>query len=191
MPSLTSCVYSLLGLSAFPLISTSSTIELPSFADENLVERTPQGSKSALLRVEQSENHWFTNVTIQGQVFSLMIDTGSTVLSAVNPNLSIRRTGKANVICRWVPGSNFSGPNNQTTYALKGGAAADMLSNITFSESYLGAQASGKVIRNTVSFSGSGAVVEKFDFGVATNISTAWPFGGVLGMGFSRRNCEC
>ena len=74
---------------------------------------------------------------------------------------------------------------------MKGGAAANVVSNITFSESYLGAQASGKVIRNTVSLSGSGAVVEKFNFGVATNISTAWPFGGVLGMGFSRRNCEC
>ena len=89
MPSLTSYVSSLLWLSAFQLISTSFTIEHPSSADGNLVERTLQGGKSVLLRVEQSESHWFTNVTIQGQIFSLMIDTGSMVLSAVNPNLSI------------------------------------------------------------------------------------------------------
>ena len=190
-PFLTSCIHSLLWLSAFQLISTSSTIEYPSSADKSLVERTRQGGKSAVLRVEQSESHWFTNVTIQGQIFSLMIDTGSTVLSAVNPSLSIRRTGKANMICRWVPGSNFSGPNNQTTYALNGGAAANIVSNITFCEYYLGAQASGKVIRNAVSLSRSGAVVEDFDFGVATTISAAWPFGGILGMGFPRRNCKC
>ena len=99
----------------------------------------------------------------------------------------------ANAVHRWVPGSNSSGPYHRPTYDLKKSPVASIVPNVTFMEIYPGTHASGMVVRDTVAFPGTSAVVKKFTFGVASNLSAALlvePFDGFLGMGFAQRRRE-
>lgn len=44
------------------------------------LKRGEKHTKTALIEVQEADNHWFTNLSIGGQVFSILIDTGSSAL---------------------------------------------------------------------------------------------------------------
>ncbi len=46
------------------------------------LKRDTQHKRTALIKVQETDFHWFTKISIGGQVFSVLIDTGSSALWA-------------------------------------------------------------------------------------------------------------
>ncbi len=55
------------------------------FQTTGALKRATQQEKAALIEVQETDFHWFTKISIGGQVFSVLLDTGSSILWAYTP----------------------------------------------------------------------------------------------------------
>jgi len=64
--------------SLFALCSSQSSV----IRTTGALKRDNQHTRAASIKVQETDFHWFTKISIGGQVFSVLIDTGSSALWA-------------------------------------------------------------------------------------------------------------
>ncbi|KAL8638550.1 MAG: hypothetical protein Q9228_004300, partial [Teloschistes exilis] len=121
---------------------------------------------TAIIPVQEVENHWTANVSIGGQQVVLCIDTGST------PS--------------WVTGFETA-TGSRRSYNVSNSATARPHGNERFYEAFPQSSVSGIVVEDTVTLADGAATVNNFAIGVVDHKSPGiadQPFDGFLGLGF-------